>query len=246
VKPKRVLIAPHRVYNIAVDEVRQELYVTREFPAEVYVYRKEASGDEAPLRVVSGAETGLEAPHGIAIDSKNRLMFVNNWGHYSDFRVPGTGKFDLPSIRVYSLDAKGDAAPLREIKGERTQLNWPAAMKLNPDNGDLYVANDIGQSILVFRDAAKAQGNVAPVRVIKGPRTLLRNPTGVFIDTKNQEVWASNLGNASATVYPLMANGDVAPLRRIRSAPEGKRSLNFGRTAAVAYDRNREQLLVPN
>jgi 6-phosphogluconolactonase (cycloisomerase 2 family) len=246
VKPKRILTAPHRVYNIAVDEVRQELYVTREFPAEVYVYRKEASGNEAPLRVVTGVETGLEAPHGIAIDSKNRLIYVNNWGHHSDFRVPGTGQFGLPSIRVYSLDANGDAAPLREIKGDRTQLNWPAAMKLNPDNGDLYVANDIGQSILVFRDVAKAQGNVAPVRVIKGPKTLLRNPTGVFIDTKNQEVWASNLGNASATVYPLMANGDVAPLRRIRSAPEGKRSLNFGRTAAVAYDRNREQLLVPN
>jgi hypothetical protein len=56
----------------------------------------------------------------------------------------------------------------------------------------------------------------------------------------------SNLGNASATAYPLMASGDVAPVRVIRSAPEGKKSLNFGRTAAVAYDRNREQLLVPN
>ncbi len=30
------------------------------------------------------------------------------------------------------------------------------------------------------------------------------------------------------------------------SAPEGKRSLNFGRTTAVAYDSTREQILVPN
>ena len=246
VKPKRILNTPHRVYNIAVDEVKQELFVTREFPAEVDVYRKEASGDEQPIRTIQGNETGLEAPHGIAVDSKNGLLFVNNWGHYSDFRVPGTGSFGPPSIRVYALGAKGGAAPLREIKGDKTQMNWPAAMKLNPDNGDLYVANDIGQSILVFRGAATAQGNVAPVRVLKGPKTLLRNPTGVFLDTKNQELWVSNLGNASASAYPLMANGDVAPLRVIRSAPEGKKSLNFGRTAAVAYDRNREQLLVPN
>jgi 6-phosphogluconolactonase (cycloisomerase 2 family) len=246
VKPKRILNTPHRVYNIAVDEVKQELFVTREFPAEVDVYRKEASGDEQPLRTIQGEETGLGAPHGVAVDSKNGLLYVNNWGHHSNFRVPGTGRYEDPSIRVYRLDAKGDAAPLREIRGDRTQMNWPAAMKLNPDNGDLYVANDIGQSILVFRNAATANGNVAPVRVIKGPKTKLRNPTGVFVDTKNQEVWVSNLGNASATAYPLMANGDVAPLRIIRSAPEGKKSLNFGRTAAVAYDSNREQLLVPN
>jgi DNA-binding beta-propeller fold protein YncE len=119
-------------------------------------------------------------------------------------------------------------------------------MKLNPDNGDLYVSNDINQSVLVFANAASAQGNVAPVRMIKGDRTLLRNPTGVFIDRKNNELWVSNLGNASATAYPLTANGNVAPIRVIRSAPEGKRSLNFGRTAAVAYDSRREQLLVPN
>jgi hypothetical protein len=246
VAPKRILSTPHRVYNIAVDEVKQELFVTVEYPPEIVVYRKEASGSEQPLRRIQGEHTGLEAPHGIAVDEKNRLLYVNNWGHYSNFRVPGTGKFNPPSIKVYSLDASGDAPPLRVMRGDKTQLNWPAAMRLNPDNGELYVANDIGQSILVFRDVATAQGDVAPVRVLKGPRTRLSYPTGVFLDRKNQELWVSNLGNPSATAYPLMANGDVAPLRIIRSAPEGKKSLNFGRTAAVAYDSKREQLLVPN
>ena len=75
-----------------------------------------------------------------------------------------------------------------------------------------------------------AQGDVAPARVIHGPSTRLRNPTGVALDLKNKEVWVSNLGNSSATVYPLMANGDVAPLRIIRSAEESKRGVNFGRT----------------
>jgi DNA-binding beta-propeller fold protein YncE len=119
-------------------------------------------------------------------------------------------------------------------------------MKLNPDTGELYVANDIGQSILVFSGIATAQGNVAPSRILKGPHTRLNYPSGVVLDLKNRELWVSNMGNASATAYPLMANGDVAPLRIIRSAPEGKQSLNFGRTAAVAYDPNRQQILVPN
>jgi len=246
VPPKRILATPHRVYNIAVDEARSELFVTVEYPPEIVIYRKDASGKDQPIRRIRGDRTGLDAPHGIVVDEKNQLLFVNTWGHHSNFRVPGTGRFYPPAIKVYPLNASDDTPPLRVITGDRTQLNWPAAMKLNPDTGDLYVANDIGQSVLVFANAAAAQGNVAPVRVIKGDKTRLRNPTGVFLDRKNQELWVSNLGNASATAYPLTANGNVAPLRVIRSAPEGKRSLNFGRTAAVAYDSRREQLLVPN
>ena len=246
VSPKVILHTPHRVYNIAADEVKKELFVTVEFPPEVVVFRKDAAAEEQPLRRIAGGNTGLDAPHGIAVDEKNRLLFVNTWGHHSDFRIAGTGKYVLPAIQVYSLDASGDAKPLRVITGGKTQLDWPAAMKFNPDNGDLYVANDIGQSIVVFANASTAQGDVAPVRIIKGPSTRLRNPTGVALDGKNQELWVSNLGNASATAYPLMANGDSAPLRVIRSAEESKRGVNFGRTAAVTYDPVRQEILVPN
>ena len=55
-----------------------------------------------------------------------------------------------------------------------------------------------------------------------------------------------NIGNSSATVYPLDASGDVSPLRIIRGAEENKQSLRFGKTEAVIYDTKREQLLVPN
>ena len=246
VEPKRILATPHRVYNIAVDEGRGELFVTVEYPPEIVVYPKNANGKQAPLRRIRGDATGLDAPHGIAVDEKNQLLYVDTWGHHSNYRIPGTGRFYPPAIKVYPLYASGNTAPLRVIQGDKTQLDWPAAMKLNPETGELYVANDIGQAILVFRNIATAQGNVAPVRVITGAKTKLRNPTGVALDLKNREVWVSNLGNSSATVYPLMADGDVAPLRVIRSAPEGKKSLLFGRTTAVAYDPKREQILTPN
>jgi hypothetical protein len=246
VPPKRKLHTIHRVYNLAVDESRQELYATIEFPSEVDVYAKDASGEDLPVRRLIGPHTGLNSLHGIAIDEKNQLLYVNTWGYVSDFKVAGTGRYEDPAIKVFSLNAAGDTPPIRVIQGDKTQLNWPAAMKLNPENGDLYLANDIGQSILVFSNVAKASGNVAPARVISGPKTKLSYPTGVALDLVHNEVWASNMGSSSATAYPLMANGDVAPVRQIRSAPEGKRSLNFGRTTAVAYDSTREQILVPN
>ena len=63
---------------------------------------------------------------------------------------------------------------------------------------------------------ALAPMRVAPARIIKGNRTGLANPSGVFVDKKNHELWVSNFGNSSASAYPLTANGN-------ESATAGKR-----------------------
>jgi DNA-binding beta-propeller fold protein YncE len=182
--------------------------------------------------------------HGIALDVKRNLMFVGTWGNASDHKVAGTGKFYPPSINVYPLDASGDTAPLRVIQGPKTQLDWAGGMNVDPDTQEIYVANDVGNSILVFRETDN--GNVAPSRIIKGSKTGLNHPAGISIDTKNKEFWVSNMGNSSATCYSLKANGDAAPVRTIRSAPLGRQSVKFGKPQAVAYDSKREQYLVPN
>ena len=63
VPPKRKLHTIHRVYNLAMDESRQELYATIEFPSEVDVYSKNASGEDLPIRRLIGPHTGLERRH---------------------------------------------------------------------------------------------------------------------------------------------------------------------------------------
>src|SRR6266446_8112901 len=244
VAPLRKLNTPHRNFGTAANDEKGEIYITIQYPPKVMVYRKEADGNEKPLRVLEGEHTLLYDTHGIALDVKKNLMFVGTWGNASDYKVAGTGKFYPPSINVYPLDASGDTPPLRVIQGSRTQLDWAGGMSLDPDNGNLYVANDVGNSILVFRETDK--GNVAPSRVIKGNKTGLSHPAGISVDLKNKEVWVSNMGNSSATCYSLTANGNAAPSRTIRSAPLGRTSVKFGKPQAVAYDSKREQYLVPN
>jgi 6-phosphogluconolactonase (cycloisomerase 2 family) len=244
VKPMRELTTPHGSWGIAVEEASQELYLTVEHSNSVVVYRKMAQGDEKPLRTLAGDKTLLADPHGLALDPKNNLMYVANHGNAKTPGVVGSGRFLPPSITVYPLQSSGDTAPLRVIQGTKTQLNWPAAMSLDTESGDLYVANDSGDSLLVFRSTDN--GDVAPARVVKGPRTGIKNPTGVFVDMKNREVWLSNMGNHRATVYPLTANGNVAPLRSVRSAPEDKLAQAIGNPGAVGYDTKREEILVPN
>ena len=244
VEPKRKLKVTHRAFAMAIDESTKELFLSVQYPPQVAVYSKTASGNDKPIRLLIGDKTKLSDSHGLAIDIKNKLLFINNWGNISDYRVPGSGRFEPPSITVYPLDADGDTPPLRVIQGPKTQMDWPGAMSVDPATGDLYVANDMGQSIIAFH--SKDEGDVAPARVIKGPKTHISYPTGVFVDAKNHELWVTNLGNSSATVYSLDASGDAAPLRTIRSAEDGKVSLRFGKTQALVYDPMREQILVPN
>jgi 6-phosphogluconolactonase (cycloisomerase 2 family) len=266
VPPTRELSTPHGTFGIAVDEAKQEMFLTVQHSSSVVVYAKGAAGEDAPLRHVQGNRTRLADPHGIALDTKNGLMFVANYGSSRELEMPaprpgqtppapgagmprgrakpGTGKVGTSSITVYPIDARGDVAPLRVIEGPKTQLNWPAGMMLDEDRGELYVANDAGDSVLVFR--TDASGDAAPIRMLKGPRTGVKNPTSITLDKKNNELWVANFGNHTATVFRLSANGDVAPLRTIRSGPLGQPTLMIGNPGSVAYDTKREEILVPN
>jgi hypothetical protein len=243
-EPSRTLKVTHRAYALAVNEEKQEMYISIQYPPQIAVYHKNASGDDKPVRLLKGEHTLLSDVHGMTIDTKTKLILADNWGHISNELVAGTGRFELPSISIYPLDADGDTPPLRVIQGPKTQLNWPAMVAADPATGDLFVANDLGASVLVFHETD--QGDVAPYRVIKGSKTGLRNPTGVSVDLKNQELWVSNLGNSSAEAFALNAKGNEAPLRTIRTAPVTKLSLKFGKPSGTAYDTKREQLLVAN
>jgi len=142
------------------------------------------------------------------------------------------------------MNAQGNTPPLRTITGTKTQLNWATGLTVDRATGELYVANDMGDSVLVF--APDATGDAAPIRVLKGPKTLLKNPTGITLDQKNGEFWVANFGNHTATVYKLGASGDMPPVRSIRSGPVDEPALMIGNPGSVAYDTKREQILVPN
>ena len=153
-------------------------------------------------------------------------------------------RFEEPSINIYRLGASGNTAPLRVIKGPRTQLNWPGHVAVHEQRQEIFVANDAGDGILVFK--LSDSGNVAPTRVLKGARTGIFAPTGVALDRVNNELFVANMGNYGVTVYPLTASGDAAPIRTIRGGPAGKTGLMIGNPGAVGYDTKRQEILVPN
>jgi len=252
VAPTRYLAAPHGTFGIAVREETQEMYLTVQHQNSIVVYRKQATGNDKPQREIVGGDTQLKDPHGIALDTKNKLIFVSNFGN-AQVHEPGSsgrrgtdtyGRFEPPSISVYPLDAKGNVKPLWTIEGPLTRMNWPSHIAVHEERQELFVANDADDSILVFRTTDK--GNVAPIRTIKGPNTGIKNPPGLALDTKNEEISVASMGTHAVLFFPVTANGDVKPSRIIRGGPADQLALNIGNPGAVGYDTKRDQILVPN
>ena len=262
--PARELKVDHGAWGIFLDRENDEVAVSIQHINKVAIYRRMAEGEEAPRRFIQGPQTGLADPHGIFIDAKNNEIAVTNHGAWHGVRSgqsrstrpdvsegipfrslpPSTGRFEPPSIKVYSRTAHGDVAPLRTLQGPRTRLNLPLGVFVDAERDEIVVANDGGNSILFF--PRTAEGDVAPARTLEGPATGLKNPNGVVVDVRHNEIWVSNWGNHSATVYPRNARGNVAPLRTIRSAPPNAPLPGLGNPGAVGYDPRRQEILVPN
>jgi DNA-binding beta-propeller fold protein YncE len=232
----------------------------------IFVYEKDAKDYDLPKRFIRGPSTRLANTHGIAVDPSRDLIFVTNWGNSHKLELPppsdipwgtgsawgtpagstrsivGSGKVEPPSITVYRRDSMGDAVPLRVIQGPKTQMNWPTAIAVDSEHGEIFVANDTGHSVSVYN--IEANGDVAPIRVLRGPKTLIKNPSGVAYDAKNEELWVSNFGNHASTVFKRTAAGDTAPLRVIRSAPLEEPAPVLSNPHVVVYDSKRDELLV--
>ncbi len=260
--PVRKLATVTSAFGIVADEQEQVIFITIQRDHAVAVFKKTAKENDPAVRNIQGPRTLMADPHGLTLDTKTGLLYVTNWGSNNDREtppsgngkrnlpigrdnsIPGSGRFEPPSITVYPKDANGDTPPVQVIKGPKTQLNWPTAVAVHPERGELFVANDSGDSVMVF--PANATGDVAPIRVIKGPKSLIKNPTGVAVDVKNNELWVANFGTHAATVYKIDASGDAVPLRVIRSGPANAPTSMIGNPHTMAFDTKREELLVAN
>jgi len=225
VAPDRQLVTPHRTFGIAVDEEAQEMYVTTQHPPSVLVWRKMAQGKEAPLRILQGYKTQLAYVHGIALDTKNQLMYVVNRGAATSLKL-GRGFRELPVV---------------DEGGVRTwvhpDIGWSHEYRQDwfiPGSGRFG-----SPSITVY--PFKANGNVPPLKVIQGPQTQLSWPAHIHIDVEHQELFVVNAYGDSLLVFRTTDSGNVAPTRVIKG-PQTKLKAPHG----VFLDAENQEIVVAN
>jgi hypothetical protein len=93
---------------------------------------------------------------------------------------------------------------------------------------------------------AKAQGDVAPIPGDQGRSHTALGADGVVFDVANDEVWAANFANHTATVFARDAKGDVAPKRVVRSAPQSEPAATISNPYSIAYNPGRQEIIVPS
>jgi sugar lactone lactonase YvrE len=160
----------------------------------VLVFAPGASGNVAPIREITGPQTGLFGTTAVGVDGAGNIFVASAFGN-------------SPSILVFPATATGNVASSGSISGGNTGLNNPLCLILDIAN-ELYVCNQ-NNTITVY--AAGARGNVAPVRTIGGANTGLSLPDQIGIDAAGN-IYVANVVNNSVTVYPPNANGNQTPL----------------------------------
>jgi len=178
----------------------------------VTVYPAGSNGNVAPSATISGSNTGLDGPSGIAVDSSGNI-YVANW--------------DSSTVTIYPASSTGNVTPSATIRGYATGLNDPSSITVD-GSGKIYVTNQgslNGGSDSVTIYTAGSNGNAAPSATIAGPSanvggsiTELILPIGVALDSGGNIYVANRVGfypgtesNGTLTVYPAGSSGNVAP-----------------------------------
>jgi len=169
----------------------------------VIVFAPGASGNVAPLREITGANTTFFGTTAVGLDSTGNIYAARSFG-------------PNPAILIFPPGATGNVAPSGSIGGANTGLNNPLCLILDSLN-ELYVCN-ANNTITVY--AAGATGNVAPIRTIGGGNTGLSLPDQIGIDAF-RNIYVANANNNSITVYPPNANGNVTPTNTVAGPNTG-------------------------
>jgi len=147
----------------------------------IRIFAASAAGNAKPLRSISGDQTGLNWPMGLAVDPQRDEIVVANYGD--------------DSVHIFKRGADGNVAPARVIRGDRTGITGPVDVRIDPVRSEIWVANYSEHSAVIFdRDAA---GNAAPKRVIRNapkgtPALTFTNAAAAAYDTKRDALIVPN------------------------------------------------------
>jgi hypothetical protein len=156
------------------------------------VFRGGATGEEPPVRTIQGAGSGLSRPETVAVDETHDELFVGD---------PGDRR-----VLVFKRDADGNAKPLRTIQGPKTRLLQVVGVAVDPIR-DLLVVSSYSRlpggvtGLLVF--GRTDEGDVAPRRIIAGPRTGITRLRQIALDPATGKIFAAVINNEYLPPYDV-------------------------------------------
>lgn len=170
--------------------------------SQITTYANDASGDVAPLGVLSGKHTKLVGIGGAAVGVDHKI-----YAYVCLHRCTA-------AVAVYAAGASGDTIPIATITGPDTGLIDGIGSVAVDYNSNVYVAS-FGLSLccgaVTVYDAG-SNGDVSPIQTITGSDTLIDIPNDITVDASDN-IYLSDYHDI--LVFAAGSNGDVAPIQDI-------------------------------
>jgi DNA-binding beta-propeller fold protein YncE len=197
VAPIRVVSDPYpTLHSVVVDSERNKVFMSDPNRHALWSYDRLAAskGREQvePLTGIRGPATGMMFIAAVTIDREAQEIYsVDN---------------DIGDrMMVFPYDAAGNVKPKRVL--EVPHQAW--GLSISPERNELAVSVESSRQIVIYRKGA--EGHEQPLRTLRGPKTGLGDPHGVFLDGKNNEIVVANHGNQGGRET---APGDAPPRQR--------------------------------
>ena len=188
---------------VFLDAAADQLYVANAgVSSSILVFSNAStmSGNVAPSREITA--TLLGGPSDVALDKTRDLLYV----------VDGTNILGFAN----GTTATGFLTPTQLIA-----LTFPPqAIFVDATNNRMYIADPVGNKIVVLDAVSTLNGGVIASRTISGAGTQLAAPSGVLVDSGGRLVVTNSGATATITIYSnaATANGNVAPVAIISGA----------------------------
>jgi len=146
------------MHGLAFDAVHDEIIVPVALSGAILVFKGDARGDQLPVRIIQGSNTGLIRPQTVEVDPVNGEIVAAD----SSSRA----------ILVFDRLANGDVAPKRKIGGPKTDFRDIVGIAVDPVANVIIAANRSAggpNGLYIFNRTA--EGDVAPIRHIGGPNS---------------------------------------------------------------------------
>lgn len=176
-------------YLAATDEIVVADYTpSPDSRAVLLFFARTASGDVAPTRTIEGASTLL----GTGIVG---LAHVPGHAELVALTVDADGAYRMVT---FAQNASGNVAPMRVVEGPALGIENAGAIAYDAATDRIYALsgtyNSTSQALVAF--PRTATGNVAPVRRVAGPRTMLAEPTAIAAVPPGDWIFADGFNDA--------------------------------------------------
>ncbi len=195
--------------RIDVDNIHDEIFTYTN--DSIKVYPREANGDVAPIRVLTGPDTRLARLHGLAVDPINDILVVGTQSSFGTYEASiGRRDSETGAILVFNRTDEGNTEPRAVIRGPKSEIIRINQMQTYPQRRLIIAAMPGVQDAMEPEEAFIGvwsyddNGDVPPMwKIPVGPTTQLKKPFGVVLNPDDQEVIVSDMRNQGVLVFSV-------------------------------------------